>query len=45
MAFECYSSLNAESFYRALGFERSREIDLELRPGVLLRTVVMHREL
>jgi predicted N-acetyltransferase YhbS len=45
IAFECYSSLNAEKFYSALGFENIREIDLELQPGVLLRAVLMRREL
>jgi N-acetylglutamate synthase-like GNAT family acetyltransferase len=45
IAFECYSSLNAEKFYSALGFENIREIDLELQPGVVLRAVLMRREL
>jgi N-acetylglutamate synthase-like GNAT family acetyltransferase len=45
MAFECYSSLNAEKFYRALGFSRIREMDIELRPDIVLRTVLMRREL
>jgi N-acetylglutamate synthase-like GNAT family acetyltransferase len=45
IGFECYSSLNAEQFYTALGFENIREIDLELQPGVLLRAVLMRREL
>ena len=35
IAFECYSSLNAEGFYSALGFKRTREIDIELEPGTL----------
>ena len=43
--FECYSSLNAEKFYSALGFERIREIDIEFRPNVLLRAVLMRSEL
>jgi N-acetylglutamate synthase-like GNAT family acetyltransferase len=43
--FECYSSLNAEKFYRALGFVRIREIDMELRPLVVLRGVLMRRNL
>jgi N-acetylglutamate synthase-like GNAT family acetyltransferase len=45
MAFECYSSLNAEKFYRALDFKRIREMDIELRSGVVFRTVLMRREL
>jgi predicted N-acetyltransferase YhbS len=44
-AFECYSSLNAEKFYRALGFERIREMDIELQPSVVIRGVLMRREL
>lgn len=43
-AFECYSSLNAEPFYRALDFERIREIDIELQPRIVLRVVLMRRE-
>lgn len=43
-AFECYSSLNAERFYCALGFKRVREIDLELQPRVVLRAVFMRRD-
>jgi N-acetylglutamate synthase-like GNAT family acetyltransferase len=42
-AFECYSSLNAEKFYRALGFVRIREMDMELKPPVVLRGVLMRR--
>ena len=45
IAFECYSSLNAEKFYSALGFENIREIDIELQPSVVLRAVLMRREL
>ena len=43
--FECYSSLNAEEFYRALGFVRIREMDMELKPPVVLRGVLMRRNL
>lgn len=43
--FECYSSLNAEKFYRALGFERIRELNIELQPHVALRGVLMRRDL
>jgi N-acetylglutamate synthase-like GNAT family acetyltransferase len=42
---EAYASLNAESFYRALGFERIREIDLELKPQIVMRGVLMRREI
>ena len=45
MAFECWSSLNAETFYRALGFKRIREMDIELQPQVFFRAVLMRREL
>jgi len=44
-AFECYSSLNAENFYRALGFVRIREMDMELEPPVVLRGVLMRLDL
>jgi N-acetylglutamate synthase-like GNAT family acetyltransferase len=44
-AFECYSSLNAEKFYRALGFVRIREMDMELKPPVVLPGVLMRRNL
>ena len=42
---ECYSSLNAESFYRSSGFVRIRETRMELRPQVVLRAVLMRRHL
>lgn len=45
IAFECYSSLNAEKFYSALGFENIREIAIELQPSVVLRAMLMRREL
>jgi len=40
--FECYSSLNAEGFYAALGFESVRRMDFPMGvnlkiPGVLMR--------
>jgi N-acetylglutamate synthase-like GNAT family acetyltransferase len=43
--FECYSSLNAEKFYCALDFVRIREMDIELRPPVVLRGVLMRRSI
>lgn len=45
MTFECYSSLNAERFYRALGFVRIREMNMELKPPVVLPGVLMRRNL
>ena len=39
--FECYSSLNGESFYAALGFERDRIIDIEMRGGNTFPSVRM----
>jgi GNAT superfamily N-acetyltransferase len=42
---ECYSSLNAEKFYCALDFKRIRGMDIELQPHVVLRTVLMRRDL
>lgn len=41
--FECHASLNAESFYRALGFTRSGEMCLRLKAGVALPAIVMTR--
>ena len=43
--FECYSSLNGEKFYRALDFKRIREMDIELQRHVVLRAVLMRRDL
>ena len=39
--FECYSSLVAEEFYRALGFVAVERRDIELRAGIRLAGVVM----
>ncbi len=39
--FECYSSLNGESFYAALGFERDRIIDVEIADGIAFPSVRM----
>jgi GNAT superfamily N-acetyltransferase len=38
---ECYSSLVAENFYRALGFTVVERKDIELRAGITLAGVVM----
>ncbi len=38
---ECYSSLNGESFYLALGFKSLGTIDLPMSEGVLLPSVRM----
>jgi GNAT superfamily N-acetyltransferase len=43
--FECYSSLNAEKFYRSLNFVRIREMDMELKPRVTLPGVLMRCDL
>ncbi len=40
-SFECDASLNAESFYSALGFESIRKRDVELSAGVVLPGVLM----
>jgi N-acetylglutamate synthase-like GNAT family acetyltransferase len=40
---ECYSSLNAEGFYAALGFESVRRVELALGPNVGLPAVLMRR--
>jgi N-acetylglutamate synthase-like GNAT family acetyltransferase len=44
-SFEAYSTLNGESFYRAMGFERVQEFDMEFTPQVSLRGVLMRRNL
>lgn len=43
--FEAYAGINAESFYRALGFERVREIDVEFQPQIIMHGVLMRREI
>jgi len=40
-AFECYSSINGESFYAALGFKRDRIINVEMPGGITLPGVRM----
>jgi len=40
---ECYSSLNAEGFYRALGFRRVRRIELAMGPEIALPAILMQR--
>lgn len=42
---ECFASLNAAGFYRALGFERVGAIRMELGPGVALPAVLMRRHI
>jgi len=41
--FECYSSLNGEPFYRALGFARLAVIALPMGPGTRLPSIHMRR--
>jgi predicted N-acetyltransferase YhbS len=41
--FECYSSLNGEPFYRALGFTRLAAIEVPMAPGTSLPSVHMRR--
>lgn len=43
--FECYSSLNGEPFYRALGFARLAAIELPMGPGTSLPSIHMRREI
>ncbi len=43
--FECYSSLNAEGFYAALGFVVAGRIEIELGPGLNLPSVLMRRSI
>lgn len=40
---ECYSSLNAEGFYAALGFRSIRQIEVPMGQGVALPGVLMQR--
>ena len=42
-AFECYSSLNGEPFYRALGFARLAAIEVPMGPGVSFPSIHMRR--
>jgi len=41
--FECYSSLNAQPFYGALGFTAVKPHQVELGPGVFFSTMLMKR--
>jgi len=43
--FECYSSLNAQGFYAALGFRPVRQIEVQLSPEVAVPGVLMQRRL
>jgi N-acetylglutamate synthase-like GNAT family acetyltransferase len=43
--FTCYSSLNGESFYAALGFRRVREIAVPLGPDLRFPSVLMTRSI
>lgn len=40
---ECYASLNAEPFYRALGFSRLAAIEIRMGPDVALPSIHMRR--
>ena len=42
-AFECYSSLNGEPFYRALGFARLAAIEVPMGPGTSFPSIHMRR--
>jgi len=41
--FECYSSLNAEGFYAALGFASISRMEIRLGPRHTLPAVLMRR--
>lgn len=43
--FECQSSLNAEGFYAACGFERVETIEIEMNQGLFLPAVHMQRSI
>jgi len=40
---QCFSSLNGESFYAALGFDRVAAIDVTMAPGLDLPSIHMRR--
>lgn len=42
---ECYASLNAEGFYRALGFRTVRPMEVQLCPGLVFPAVAMRASL
>jgi predicted N-acetyltransferase YhbS len=41
--FQCWSSLNGEGFYAALGFARVAAIDVPMAPGLVLPSIHMSR--
>lgn len=43
--FECYSSLNGEKFYAALGFRPVREIMVSLSPDIAVPGILMERSI
>ena len=43
--FECFSSLNGQGFYSALGFRTVRQIELNLSPDVAIPGVLMERSI
>ena len=43
--FECYSSLNAEGFYAALGFERVKRIKVPMKRGFRFSSIQMMRDI
>lgn len=44
-SFECFSSLNAEGFYKALGFRPIRQIEIPMGQDLKLPAVLMKRQL
>ncbi|MCH9808151.1 MAG: GNAT family N-acetyltransferase [Alphaproteobacteria bacterium] len=42
--FECYSSLNAEPFYRSVGFRRVREVLVPMPNGLRMPAVLMEHK-
>ncbi len=39
--FECYSSLNAEGFYTAMGLRRVRQVDVDMGEGLKFPSILM----
>lgn len=43
--FTCYSSLNGEPFYAAMGFRRLRRIDVPMGDGIRFPSILMTRDI
>lgn len=43
--FECYSTLNAEIFYKSIGFESLKSFDLEMGDGLVMPAILMKADI